>query len=325
MKIFSIGTATLDIFFIFNNLNFFKKNKLLKEKNEVQGYFVDIGGGGLNFAYNFLKLNLKAIAIIKIGNDFIGKVIQHKIQEKKIKCHLIKTQGNSSLSFIFLNGQNGQKYVFTYRGNEIFSLKDIPIDTNSAYYIATGNTPFEIWLKIFNKLKAKSNFIGINPSRFFLENLKKLSYLKDVDFLNMNWEEAKIILGSKKIKNDLDLINQIKNKLNFLKYILITQGIEGAWFIDVFKNKVYHSPIYKKIKVVDTTGAGDSFGSTVYAWLVKNKFLVNDQNIKLALKLATINTAYNLKKIGAQTGLLSLKELQKIAQDVNLKIKTFSL
>ncbi|MCS7184236.1 MAG: carbohydrate kinase family protein [Patescibacteria group bacterium] len=320
MKIYSIGTASLDIFFIFDNFNFLKN---LKEKNDVENYFVDIGGGGLNFAYNFQKLNLDSTAIVKLGNDFIGKIIRKKIEEKKIKAHIIKSRGNSTISFIFL-GKDGKKYIFTHRGDEIFKEKDIPIFNNSAYYLATGKTPVSLWLKIFNKLKRANNFVGVNPSGYFLRNFKKFSNFKNIDFLSINFQESILILKKKKLKNKdkINFLKELRKKLFFIKYLLVTDGQNGAWFLT--ENKIYHSDIYEKIKIIDTTGAGDSFGSTVFALLVKNKLNFREDEIKLILKYAAINTAYNLNKIGSQTGLLSWRKL-KTYKKIKLEVKKVEL
>lgn len=319
MKIYSVGTATLDIFFIVNNFNFLKNPK---EKNDIEDYFIDIGGGGLNFAYNFQKLDLNSIAIVKIGNDFLGRVIKKKIEEKKINAHIITSKGNSTLSCIFLNKTNGKKYIFTHRGDDIFKIKDIPITYNNAYYIATGRTNIDVWKKIIFKLKNNNNFIGVNPSKYFLENVKSNNYLRNIDFLNVNFYEATIIFAEN-IKNKIIFLREFKKYLNFIKYILVTDSNKGAWFLT--DDKIYHSPAYRKLKIIDTTGAGDSFGSTVFAYLVKNQFKDDENIFKLALKHASFTTFYNLTQIGAQTGILSLRKLNKMSKKINLNIKVYHL
>lgn len=318
MKIYSVGTAALDIFFIFDNINFFKN---LKEKNDVNEYFVDIGGGGLNFAYNFQKLGLDSIAVVKIGNDFIGRIIKDKIKEKKIKAQIVTTKGDSSFSFIFLNKINGKKYIFTYRGDEIFKINDIPINSKNSYYISTGKTPVNTWKKIIIELKNHNNYLGINPSKYFLNNLKSVNYLRGIDFLNINFEEALIILKKNK-KNKIEFLKNFRDYLNFIDYILITDSNHGAWLIT--KNKIYHSNVYRGVRIIDTTGAGDSFGSTIFAYLIKFKFKEDEEKLKLALKYATFTTIYNLTKIGAQTGILSISQLNKM-KNKKLKIITYSL
>jgi len=313
-KVYSIGTATLDIFFTFDNLNFFYDQKYLKEKNEAKSCFVDIGGGGLNFAYVFKKLGLKTQAIVKIGDDFVGKIIKKKVQEKNIPCNFVLTKGKSTLSFIFLD-KKGNKYIFTYRGQEIFKEKDIQIDSDAAYYIAPGKTSINVWNKIIKKLKNKDNIVGINPSSFFLTqdfNIVK-QILNEVDFLVLNVEEMKLFISNKikinKDKIDINLIKTFRKLIFMPKVIIITAGFKGSWIL--FRENIYFSEAYHKFKVIDTTGAGDSYGSTLFGFMVKKDFNIDENYLKKIAKYASINTASNLTKIGSQTGILSESHLKK--------------
>jgi sugar/nucleoside kinase (ribokinase family) len=313
-KIYSVGTATLDIFFVFDNLKFFNNKKYLKEKNEVEKFFIDIGGGGLNFAYVFKKLNLDTEAIVKIGNDFIGKIIKKKVQEKNLPCHFILAKGNSTLSFIFLD-KKGDKYIFTYRGQEIFKEKDIPIYKNSAYYIAPGRTDIKIWDKIIKKLKKEENILAINPSSFFLKQdfYNVIQVLSEVDFLILNIDELKFFISKKfKIKGikDIKLIENFRELFPKPKIIIITSGYKGSWIL--FKENLYFSEAYHKFPVIDTTGAGDSYGSTFFGFIIKKDFKIDENYLKKISKYASINTASNLTKIGAQTGILSENQIKRL-------------
>jgi len=312
-KIYSIGTACLDIFFIFKNK---KIDFKLGEKIEPDDFFIDLGGGGLNGAYNFKNLGFDSLAVIKLGNDFVGRVIKKRIEEKKINAKIINYKGSSALSFILLFIPN--QIIFTYRGEANFKLKDIPIDKNSYYFIFTGNTKSENWLKIIKTLKDKNNFIGINPSKKFLEDKKAGKILNLVNFVNFNEEEAEIFLRERLDK--IKLCREIREKLKNVDFISITFGKEGCALIT--KDKIFLAPILKR-KIIDTTGAGDSFSTTLFAYLTSKN--LNIDYIKESIKKAVINTTYNLKNIGAQTGLLKKKDLEKLAKRISLNIKTIGL
>jgi sugar/nucleoside kinase (ribokinase family) len=316
MKAYSIGTATLDVFFIFDDLVFLRNPNFLKEKNEVKNIFIDIGGGGLNFAYNFKNLGLNSTAIIKLGKDFVGKIIKNRIEEKNIDCIIRYTKGNSALSFIFLS-KKGEKYIFTYRGAEVFDKKDIIYDRNSAYLISTGNTSLETWLYVVNKLKKNNNIIGIVPSKHFLSKKEAIEILNKINFFTLNLEEAKILLKTK--ENDKIIIaKKLKDNFEKTDIILLTLGEKGSILIK--KENIYFSEAYRKFKTIDTTGAGDSYASTFFAILLKNDWRLEENVLFLALKLSAVNVAYNLREIGAQTGLLKEKDLIKF-KNISLNIK----
>jgi sugar/nucleoside kinase (ribokinase family) len=316
MKVYSIGTATLDVFFIFDDLVFLRNPNFLKEKNEVKNIFIDIGGGGLNFAYNFKNLGLNSTAIIKLGKDFVGKIIKNRIDEKNIDCIIRYTKGNSALSFIFLS-KKGEKYIFTYRGAEVFDKKDIIYDRNSAYLISTGNTSLETWLYVVNKLKKNNNIIGIVPSKYFLSKKEAIEILNKINFFTLNLEEAKILLKTK--ENDKIIIaKKLKDNFEKTDIILLTLGEKGTILIK--KENIYFSEAYRKFKTIDTTGAGDSYASTFFAILLKNNWRLEENVLFLGLKLSAVNVAYNLREIGAQTGLLKEKDLIKF-KNISLNIK----
>ena len=317
MKVYSIGTATLDVFFIFDDLVFLKNPNFLKEKNEVKEIFIDVGGGGLNFAYNFKNLGLNSIAIIKLGQDFVGKIIKNRIDEKNINCIIKYTKGNSALSFIFLS-KKGEKYIFTYRGAEVFNKNDIIYDRNSAYLISTGNTSLETWLYVVNKLKKNNNIIGIVPSKHFLSKKEAVEILNKINFFTLNLEEAKILLKTKE-NDEIIIAKKLKDKFKKTDIILLTLGEKGTILIK--KENIYLSEAYRKFKTIDTTGAGDSYASTFFSILLKNNWRLEENVLFLALKLSAVNVAYNLREIGAQTGLLKEKDLIKF-KNISLNIKS---
>jgi len=83
--------------------------------------------------------------------------------------------------------------------------------------------------------------------------------------------------------------------------IAITVGKKGVYAYD--GQKIY----YQKsalAKVINTTGAGDSFSAAFVASL-----FYQPENIKKALKWGVLNSASVIDKIGAQKGLLTKKQI----------------
>ena len=87
-----------------------------------------------------------------------------------------------------------------------------------------------------------------------LENKKQLlGLLSDVDVLLLNKKEsASLVPGN--------LLEELLSKLkNYTKTVIITNGAMGG--IATNGEKTYRFGIYEDVKIVDTTGAGDAFGS----------------------------------------------------------------
>jgi len=83
----------------------------------------------------------------------------------------------------------------------------------------------------------------------------------------------------------------------------ITDGPRGAYLYDgskiIFQKALDRKP-------VNTTGAGDCFGSSLVAGIIRY-----NGDLSRAMRLAIINSNTVIMKIGAQVGLLTARDLKK--------------
>ena len=90
---------------------------------------------------------------------------------------------------------------------------------------------------------------------------------------------------------------------------IITKGADG---VDVFAGECLYKAASLGLKAVDTTGAGDAFGSGFVAGLIQKGDIV------FAIQLAMANSGYNLTKWGAKDGLLKKgQEWPKVEVKIN--------
>ena len=84
----------------------------------------------------------------------------------------------------------------------------------------------------------------------------------------------------------------------------MTKGGEGVVASD--GKYLYSAKPDPNRKVVDTTGAGDSFGAGFLADFIRNSSAGSEQagNIESAIQFGLANSAGNLSEIGAKMGLL---------------------
>ena len=101
------------------------------------------------------------------------------------------------------------------------------------------------------------------------------------------------------------------------KIVVVTDGAQGVYAAT--DSTMYYHPAVAT-SVVDTLGAGDSFGSCFIATYLKT----ND--IEKALRFGNLNSASVIRQIGAKPGLLTWKELEeqdkKIPQNLSKKFTT---
>jgi sugar/nucleoside kinase (ribokinase family) len=145
-------------------------------------------------------------------------------------------------------------------------------------------------------LKQKNVHLTWNPGGCQIEEgmdaPHKPELLKITTLLLLNKEEALTFTKSKTIEEALTKLSKAG-----AKNVCITDGKNGTLATD--GKKTYHCPILRDTKVVDTTGAGDAFG-TAATWA-----LAEGESLPTALISGTLNAASVVGAYGAQAGLLT--------------------
>jgi sugar/nucleoside kinase (ribokinase family) len=141
----------------------------------------------------------------------------------------------------------------------------------------------------------KSKGLAWNPGGCQIEQSMhapdKAALLKGTYLLLLNKEEALTFTKTDDVQKALTALVKAG-----VKNICITDGKNGTWATD--GKNTYRCPILK-VKAVDTTGAGDAFG-TGALWA-----LLSGNSLQEALVAGTLNAASVVGSIGAQAGLLT--------------------
>lgn len=322
-QVTTIGGATRDIMFytddmvLIDNKDDLLRQKLIAFEYGAKIYSKDVylvfGGGGMNTAVSFASLGLRTQTILSLGDDLLSHEIAAYLRDKKISTSLLQFHKNinSGTSFIVNVGKFKEHVIFAYRGanNKIKIDKSVASKINTDWvYLTSLSGNFQANLKnIFDRVEQKKLMLFWNPGSDQLKlGLKGLAkYMKHTAVFDVNRDEALELVMSVQGKKTKD---NVRSLLKFLhqygqKLTVITDGARGAYVYD--GQKVYFKAALKK-KGVNTTGAGDSFGSGFAAGLIKYKW-----DIEKSLKLGILNSNSVIMKIGAQEGLLSLKDLKK--------------
>ncbi|MCB9802695.1 carbohydrate kinase family protein [Candidatus Nomurabacteria bacterium] len=319
----TIGGATQDLMFYTDEAELIDNKKdLLKQrligfeygaKLYSKDVFLTFGGGGANAAANFSSLGLKTQTILSIGKDTIGQAIINNLKARKIATNLLQIQQNknSGVSAIINVGSFNEHVIFAYRGanNDLNLSEKIVKKINSSWVYLTSLQANSIAKlePLFKHCQQKKIEIAWNPGHDQLKlGLKKLAkFIKNTAVFDLNRDEAlELLVG---LKGSVP-----KNNINFIlkalhawgqKITVVTDGPRGAYVYD--GKKVYFQAALKK-KGINTTGAGDSFGSAFVAGLIKYNW-----QIEKALKLGILNSNSVVMKIGAQEGILKQSDLKK--------------
>ena len=316
--IISIGAATKDVFLISKDFKLIKSNKFSTGVGECFAYgtklelgdiYFDIGGGATNSAFTFVNFGLKAGICSKVGRDIYGLEIMHLMADKGIGLNIVSDRQHKTAYSTILVMPNGDRTILVYRGASAnFSDQDInwsKLKTKWIYLSSVAGST-SLLNRLFSYIKANKIKISWNPGsdELKLGKVALARYLKDAYIFNVNREEAQKLTGKKEIKDIFKELNRLSPGYN-----IVTDGAKGAYLSDGIL--IYHAPALAA-KVINTTGAGDAFGSGFCSGMA----MKNDWDY--ALRLGMLNSQGVVQKMGAKNGLLS--SLPKSAQLNSVKI-----
>ena len=273
----------------------------LGSKIDIEDIKFNSGGGGTNTATTFAKQGFKTAFCGTVGNDISGKEIINELKKLKINTSfVVKTNKKpTNHSIVILN--NGQdRTILTYRGAaELMGKNDIPwkkLKTKWIYIAPLSGLLCDNFENIVNFAFKNKIKIAINPGIAQLsmskENLENI--FKKIDILILNQEEASF-LTKISYENENEIFKKIDEICSGIA--VMTKGGEGVVVSD--GKYIYRAKPLLERKVVDTTGAGDSFASGFISDYIKYS-----GDIEKAIQLGMANSTACLAEFGAKNGLL---------------------
>jgi len=310
--IITFGSATQDIVAMPKNLTVLKYNKDSSLQEGIcfpMGSKIDLedikfysGGGGTNTAATFALQGFKTAFCGTIGQDMSGEEIINELKKLKINTSfIIRTNEKLTNHSIVISGSNHDRTILAYRGAaELMSKDDIPwkkLKTKWIYLAPLSGLLCDAFSSIVDFAHKNKIKIAVNPSIAQLslpkENLEEI--FSKVNILILNQEEASFLT-----KISFDNENEIFKKIDEIcsGVTVMTKGGEGVVVSD--GKYLYRAKPNPGRKIVDTTGAGDSFASGFVSDYIKY-----NGDIQKAIQFGMANSEGNLSEIGAKTGLLN--------------------
>ncbi len=273
------------------------------------------GGGGTNVAVALAKLGLKSSYLGCMGKDQNAEIVLDALKKFKVDTSLVvRKKGDTGYSII-LDSIEHDRTILAYKGvNNDLDFKDInkaKLKTKWFYFPSMLGRAFKAQVALAKYAEKNNIKIAFNPSSYLAE--KGSTYLKDIlsrtEIIVLNNEEAELLVGK-------DTIEYLSIKLSRLgpKYVVITDGKKGAF---CYHDDMLYFAKTNNIKVIETTGAGDSFASTFLAGIMKKG---GREQIPYALKLATTNAESVISYHGAKNKLLTLREAHSVLKKRPVKV-----
>ena len=302
MRIVSVGDLVTDYYY--------KNGKLL-----------GINGGmtSHNIIANLAKMGLSTAVFSVCGDDIQGKISIKSLEDLKVDVSNIKViKGVRTRCFHVSYFDDGDKLSF-------ISKKRCPFCSNKKWYDESLidceyiiNNIIGSDILVFDNLNDNNQSIIdhvenkkiIDLGQYFeFENLSNDEIVKKLkgkfEIINFNERVSKYLLKRLKLKDDLELYDCIKPK-----FMTITRGENGASFI--FSGKVYNFDLIAKTHVIDSTGAGDAFISSIIRDCIKNDFQYDINLFDKWYRNSNKLTSKVVSKMGARGHIKSLYKIKKV-------------
>jgi ribokinase len=264
----------------------------------------NFGGNGANAAVACSRLGLKTAYVGEVGVDEHGKMIIKNFKKEKIGF-LGSSKGCASGFSIILDAFEEDRTILVFKGcNNEYRFKDnqkAKLKSKWFYLSSMLGESLKSMQRIAEYAKQNKMKIAFNPSSTLLQNEPKaaINLLRFTDLLVLNKEEAECLAGQ-----NTQEVNIKKLMIYGPSMVAITDGKNGAI---AYKDGYYYKIMPRKdLKVMETTGAGDAFASTLTAGIILNK------PFEYCLKMAINNSESVITHHGAQNLLLSRKKLYEI-------------
>jgi len=321
----TIGSALQDIFGEVARGEILNQNKSSEGKKYL-GFLADskipiekmqrhLGGGGINTAVVFNKLGLKPVPVSKVGTDSWGEGIVKQIRNYGIDISQIERdhENPTGLSFVLHDLAVGEHLSFNFKGaSDNLDLGERRPPASKWLYVTslTGDN----WRNDMAAVVDLAEDIPVtwNPGSLQIGAISDLdAMLGSTEVLIVNQNEAEQILQQEGLDttSDMRLILRSLSELG-PRHVVVTEGSSGANFYA--DGTWYHAPIFE-FDFVDATGTGDTFGATLTAGLIMEK------DFRETLAMAIVNSAAVTRAFGAQQGLMSLDEVKRHINEVQIQ------
>ncbi len=275
---------------------------------------LQIGGCAANVVIDLAKLGLGSTIIGKIGDDNFGKFLLETLNSNKVNISGLKLDNNvsTSASMVMISSDGERSILHSFGANAKFCFDDINLDIikKSKILLIAGTFLMPDFdgdgTEKLLKYAKENNVICCMDTAWDSKGqwIRKIgSSLKFLDWFMPSYDEACEMTGETRPEDIAQFFN-IKGVRN----IVIKMGDKGC-FVKPENENGYLLPAFNNVKVIDTSGAGDSFCAGFITGLYKGWDILKCANFANAVG------AHCVMNVGTTTGIKSIKEILRFISD----------
>jgi len=272
------------------------KRPLIGETIQGNSFEITFGGKGANQAVASARLGVETAMIGAVGDDEFSELLINNLKSNNISSKYIEQfSETSSGSSVITVSEGDNSIIYVPGANEkvhpkmIVQHQDILLESDMV--VLQNEVKDEVIHHVIDYCSKNNVPTILNPAPARpLDN----KYIDKVTYLTPNETEFELLFPGQKMKS---ILKKYPNKL------IITLGSAGVIYNDGTENIKVSA--FKPEKVVDTTGAGDTFNGGFAVGIVSGL------SIQDSIKFANLASSLSIQKSGAQGGMPILKEMRR--------------
>ena len=303
-KVLVIGSLNMDMVLRIERMPEVGENLFVRE------FSMFPGGKGNNQAIACARLGALVSMIGKVGDDDFGARLLLNLEQENVDYAFVTKQPltHTGLAFIFIDEQGENRILVAPGANMKLSVQDVEnaleLFKSCDFLLLQLEVPHEVVRRAIEVAHRFGMIVVLNPApaqEFPIE------ILTASDIMTPNKYEAEVLSGV--------TITTLEDAVRALRVLrrrtrartVITLGDQGA-IASVDDTTCVYLPS-RKVQVEDTTAAGDAFNAGLLVGIAQRKDWVS------ALKLANTAGAIACTRVGAQSALPSMRDLERFLEE----------
>ncbi len=293
-------------------------------ENGMKVFEQNAGGAPANVLASSTKFGAKTAFIGKIGTDMQGEFLRQTLIDANIETKGLISDKDyfTTLAFVTLSENGERSFAFSRKHSADINLSKEEVDISliedaKIFHFGslslTHNKNREATLFAIEKAKKTGALISYDPNyRALLWENEEVaseimkSVIEQVDILKISDEETVLMTGEKTPENAMKYLLS-----KGVPVVAITLGENGTL---IGNSKGFsHVKGFKADKVVDTTGAGDTFWGSVLFKIVDSKKNLNEISLEELEKFAEFANAAASLCVTKRGAISSMPTMQEVA------------
>jgi len=289
-KILVVGSISTD-FVVTTN-----KRPDIGETVEGNNFETSFGGKGANQAIVSSRLGADTTMVGAVGGDIFGRNLVKNLKNNQINTKYIETISEIPSGTAVITISEGDNSIIYVPGANNFIKKSTIINiedmiSESDIVMVQNETPEDAVNHLIEICYSRGVPIIYDPAP---AREVDDSIIEKVTYLTPNESEAGILFPNETIE---EALNRYPEKL------IITRGSKGA-LINT-NVKITEVPTYKTEKILDSTGAGDTFNGAFAVAITSGLSFLE------SVKFSNLVSSLSIQKEGAQAGVPTIEKVKQ--------------